>query len=134
MGRPTKMDVLTIKKLLAIFSIDGTKTEACAYAGITTNTLNNRLDDNKYFFREFSEVVGYNPVTGKAITEKFFAKTTLEQLIDEATATPFIETRKSLIRNIKKGNQRAIDTFIKTRDPRYSDKMETDHKGLQIIF
>ena len=92
-----KGDEAVLQRLEKIFRMDGTVNEACNYAGICTSTYYEWLDDPAFCRR-----------------------------MEAAQQFPFLKARKWLMKNIEREDIRAIDIFLKKRDPRYKDKSEVD--------
>lgn len=91
-------DPWIIERLEHVFECDGTVEEACSYAGISTST--------------YYEWCSADPM--------------FELRMDAAKKKMFLEAREGLRDNIKAKDIRAIDIFLKKRDPRYKDKAEVD--------
>ena len=95
--RKKKGEEAVIKRLEQVFRMDWTIAEACRYAGISDTTYYKWLED-----------------------EEFNAR------MEAAQQYPFLKARKWLMKNIEREDIRAIDIFLKKRDPRYKDKSEVD--------
>lgn len=87
-----------IKRLEEIFREDWTTQEACTYAGISTTTYYDWLEKDHEFARRMEAAKQY----------------------------PFLQARKGLMKNIEREDIKAIDIFLKKRDPRYKDKAEVE--------
>lgn len=95
---PSKMTEDAISKLEAIFKIDGTVAEACAYANITHTTYHDRYKkDEEFSYR-----------------------------MDKAKEYMYVLARKTLAKWVQDGDVKAAIEFLKRRDKRYKDKTEVD--------
>ena len=100
-GRPTKIDEECIKKLEEMFMNDSTVSEACLFAGISTVIYYARCKEDKEFLNRMGRAQSY-------------AK---------------IMARKTLIKSMRSENevvaQKGSIEFLKRRDGRYSDKLDS---------
>lgn len=95
--RRKRSDEQVIKRLESVFAMDWTVAEACRYAGISETTYYRRCEDEEFNWR-----------------------------MQAAQQVPFLKARRGLMKNIAREDIRAIDIFLKKRDPRYKDKAEVD--------
>ena len=99
-GRPTKFTDDCIRKLQEIFMEDGTVTEACLYAWVSTNQYYERLKVDQSFADKMKQAQTY----------------------------AFILAKKTLVKSMKSDNeavaQKGAVEFLKRRDKRYADKVE----------
>lgn len=99
-GRPTKMTVAVVSKLLAALNNDYTIQQACAYAGIGSKTYYRWCEENKYF----------------------------RQRMSEAKDMPLRRAREVVIGAINAGDANLGFRFLERRDPEYKPKAEVDNK------
>lgn len=99
--RPTSMTEDTIKELERMFEQDSTVSEACLYAGISTVTYYSKLKEDKDFSNRMRKAQSY-------------AK---------------IMARKTLLKSINSKDEKVAQKwsieFLKRRDGRYSDKLDS---------
>jgi len=94
-GRPTKMDELTVKKLEEAFAFGCTDLEACSYADISKQTLYNYQDKNPGFI-DLKERLKEKPVL-------LARKTVMDKMTDDGKlAMDFLKNKKSDEFNSKK--------------------------------
>lgn len=101
MGRPTKFDDECIRKLQEMFMNDSTVQEACLFAWVSTVQYYEHLK----------------------VDEEFANK------MKQAQLYAFILAKKTLIKSLKSSNesirQKWAVEFLKRRDRRYSDKVDS---------
>jgi len=124
-GRPTKMDDLTVKKLEEAFALGCTDVEACLYAGISRQTLQNY--QTKYpEFIDRKEQLKETPVLK--------ARTTVvsELETDSKLAMEYLKHKKSDEFNTKQSidqNNRYVDEMGK--DLHAKDKEILEEMGIK---
>jgi len=101
LGRPSKINPETIKKLEEAFAMDCTVREACLYAGITYQTMYNRQAKDKALFERL-------------------------ELMRE---TPVYLARKSVIHNMQKDWDLALKYLERKCKDEFSPKKEVEHSG-----
>lgn len=104
--RNTKKTDEVVGKLVEIFKIDWTITEACSYANIDRSTYYDWLDKDE----EFSNKMG------------------------DAKEYAFIEARRTINKAIKEGDWRLALDIMRRRDGRYKDKAESEVTGELSIW
>lgn len=100
-GRPTKFDEECIRKLQEMFMNDGTVQEACLFAWVSTVQYYEHLKVDEVFANKMKQAQYY----------------------------AFILAKKTLIKSMKSSNesvrQKWAVEFLKRRDKRYSDKIDS---------
>lgn len=102
MWRPTKKNEHIVKLLEEAFKIDSTVTEACLYAWISRETYYTWLEEDG----DFSD------------------------RMDKAKTFPFMLARNTLFNAVNAGDSKAAVEFLKRRDNRYKDKVESEEKPI----
>lgn len=100
-GRPTKIDENCIAKLIEAFRIDCTVAEACAYAWIDPSNFYRRCQVDDNFRNEMRAAMQY----------------------------PFFKAKKVLFNSMNSERediaQKWATEYLKRREPRYKDKVES---------
>lgn len=99
--RPTSMTEDTIKELERMFEQDSTVSEACLYAGISTVTYYAKLKEDKDFSNRMRKAQSYAKITARKVL------------------------LKSINSKDEKVAQKWSIEFLKRRDWRYSDKVDS---------
>ena len=126
--RPPKMTDHVIRVLQYVFGIDWTKEEACVMAHISTTTFDNWYNSKVQILWKFKEVwfdALWNTVQVDIELEVYF-----HEIMDHAMSQPFVRARQAQAKNIVKGKERTLDTFLTTRDERYKKKLDLDWSGI----
>lgn len=121
-----------VQNLAYIFWIDGTKEEACITAGISTTTFDNWYNWKYQILWKFKEL--WFDVFGNTMQIETEREVFFHEIMDHAMAQPFIRARQAQQKNIAKGKERTLDTFLTTRDPRYKKSIDLDGANFNIVF
>lgn len=112
-GRPTVMTPKTLDKLRYVFSIGGTKKEACIYARIGESTLYDYIEANPEFSEEIEALI-QDPIL-KA------RKTVVDSLDDTKNAQWYLERKKKDEFSQKVETTVAFDEIIKEAEKYVQD-------------
>lgn len=97
-------------------------------AGISPTTFDEWYKGKYTISWKFKEIwfdTVWNPT--QTITER---EALFHEIMDHAMSQPFVRARQAQAKNIVKGKERSIETFLTTRDDRYKKKIDLEWSGI----